>query len=166
MSGSGIYDYDDLLRDELAAEDTRKASLEQRGLAVITTSGALVTLLFGLAVLSTSGKHPVHLSPVANGALGLALGFFVLAALAALFTNQPMDYKQASPKDIADLVNAGVMASPNEARKDVAGARIDELSAARAKNGMKATVLAWALRFETIAVLAVAVGVWDILSPF
>src|SRR5204863_5652630 len=43
----------DYLNDQLARQDARKVSLEQRALAVITTSGALVTLLFGLAALSS-----------------------------------------------------------------------------------------------------------------
>ncbi|HEX8117309.1 MAG TPA: hypothetical protein VF521_08555, partial [Pyrinomonadaceae bacterium] len=52
-SESGYAAYGDFIKDELEAQDKRKASFEQRGLAVITTSGALVTLLFALAALST-----------------------------------------------------------------------------------------------------------------
>src|SRR6266540_1704964 len=46
---AGYVAYGDFVKDELDAQDKRKSSFEQRGLAVITTSGALVTLLFALA---------------------------------------------------------------------------------------------------------------------
>ena len=42
---SGYTVYGEFVKDELEAQDKRKASFEQRGLAVITTSGTLVTLL-------------------------------------------------------------------------------------------------------------------------
>jgi hypothetical protein len=35
------------MQDQLAAEETRRTSLEQRGLAVITSSGVVATLGFG-----------------------------------------------------------------------------------------------------------------------
>jgi hypothetical protein len=45
--------YTALIIEQLAEERSRKTSLEQRGISVITSSGALVTLLFGLAALTT-----------------------------------------------------------------------------------------------------------------
>lgn len=50
---AGLVVYGEFIKDELEVQDKRKASFEQRGLAVITTSGVLVTLLFALAALST-----------------------------------------------------------------------------------------------------------------
>ena len=44
--------YGEYIKEQLNAQEARKNSLEQRGLAVITTSGALVTLLFGLTALT------------------------------------------------------------------------------------------------------------------
>jgi hypothetical protein len=57
---AGLAIYCGLLRDELTAQDARKESFERRGLAVVTTAGALATLLFGLAALSLTGQmHPL-----------------------------------------------------------------------------------------------------------
>lgn len=58
----GTSVYSDFLAGELAAQDARKASFEQRGIAVVTTAGTLVTLLFGLAALSTSVAKAQQLS--------------------------------------------------------------------------------------------------------
>ena len=52
--------YADFIKEQLDAQEARKVSLEQRGLAVITTSGALVTLLFGLTALGAAGYHLRH----------------------------------------------------------------------------------------------------------
>lgn len=163
---SGASVYDELLKDELASEDDRKSSLEQRGLAVITTSGVLVTLLFGLAALSTKSESTFDLSGFAESALAVGLIFFVLAAIFGLRTNAPRDYEQASPSDIKLLLDEEPISDDDAARIDVAHVRVDELTAARARNGEKADLVLWAMRFEVLAVTAVAIAIWDVLSPF
>lgn len=40
------------MKEQLTEERARKSSLEQRGIAVTTSAGAIVTLLFGLTALS------------------------------------------------------------------------------------------------------------------
>ena len=52
--GSEVYA--DFIKSMLDAEDSRKSSLEQRGISIITTSGTLVTLLFGLTAAITGAK--------------------------------------------------------------------------------------------------------------
>ena len=74
-SGTGAYGA--LLRDEIAAQDQRKASFEQRGLAVIITSGTLVTLLFALAALSTKEKATFILPGAAQDWLTAALAMLL-----------------------------------------------------------------------------------------
>jgi hypothetical protein len=69
-------------------QDERKFSLEQRGLAVITTSGTLATLLFGLVALATK-SNDFRLPVRASGPLAVALGAFAAAALLALLTMHP-----------------------------------------------------------------------------
>lgn len=160
---SGVFDYDDLLKDEISAEDARKESLEQRGLAVITTSGVLVTLLFALSALSTKSEPTFDLSDFASVVLAIALALFVGAAVLALIVNQPMDYIAANPNDIEPLLEATPIASAEQARKDVALVRVIELRAARGCNGTKATWLVWAMALEVAAVVAVACAVLSIL---
>ena len=47
----------DLITKELDAEQSVTASLQSRGLAVISSSGTLVTLLFGLSAVATTAQH-------------------------------------------------------------------------------------------------------------
>jgi hypothetical protein len=51
------HDLREYLKDELARQDARQSSFEQRGIAVVTTAGTLVTLLFGLAALYGVSKR-------------------------------------------------------------------------------------------------------------
>lgn len=62
--GSSIYAA--YVNEQLAAQDSRKTSIEQRGIAVITTSGTLVSLLFGLVAVLTAAddyQYPEEQSP-------------------------------------------------------------------------------------------------------
>lgn len=160
---SGVFDYDELLKDELAAEDARKDSLEARGVAVVTTAGALVTLLFALSALSTKEEATYELSDFASVVLAIALVLFVGAAIVALLINRPMDYIGAKVDDIDALLKSKSPSTSEEARTDVAFARLTELRSARAVNGKKANLLLVAMGFEVGAVLAVAVAVVSIL---
>ena len=81
--------YADYIKEQVEAQEARKLSLEQRGLAVITTSGVLVTLLFGLTALTVRRAATFDIPNTAAGLLVGALVFFVLAALLAIITNLP-----------------------------------------------------------------------------
>jgi hypothetical protein len=70
----------DLLADQLDAERARHASLEQRGISVITTSGTLITLLLALAGL-TGRASGIKLPDVAQWLLRVALILLPLAAM-------------------------------------------------------------------------------------
>lgn len=163
---SGISQYDSLLKEKLASEDSRKASLEQRALAVITTSGALVTLLFGLGALSTKQEATFDLSNFAASALAVALGLFIVAAALALRTNRPVDYQEVKPEEIESRLKEQPPLSEQDAIEDIALTRVKELRSAREKNGKKAKLLQWAMSLEVVAVLAVSVAIWDLLDPF
>src|SRR5690348_5642945 len=85
--------YAQLIADQLLEERTRKASLEARGITVITTSSALSTLLFGLtAGLTTLSRF--RLPPAAKLPLVLTLATFVFAAAFSLAVNMPLRYRE------------------------------------------------------------------------
>jgi hypothetical protein len=80
--------YDTLIKDLLVAAEDRAKGLEARGIAVITTSGTLVTLLLAAAGLAT--RTPSF--SIDRWALDLAAAAgicFALAALCALLANLP-----------------------------------------------------------------------------
>jgi hypothetical protein len=159
---SGVAAYGELLKEELDIQDARKASLEQRGLAVVTTAGALATLLFALAALSTKSQTFV-LPHAAQVWLRWALISFVVAAVFALMTNVPMRYDAVT----ADAIRGRLLATPMKdkaaAEKDIALTRVKALRDAKSKNGRKAWFLLFAMLAEVLAVGCVARAVWIII---
>lgn len=157
--------YAALIAEQLAEERARKASIEARGLSVITTSGALVTLLFGLGSL-ISGVEGYAL-PVAGSWLLLgALAAFLLAALAAIVANFPLRYREVSVGGLRRLTAPEwwTNTEPAAARR-AAEARLNVLERARSTNAFKATALIAAMVVEVIAVVLVAAAVAVILWP-
>lgn len=109
--GSEVYA--DFIKSMLDAEDSRKSSLEQRGIGVITTSGALVTLLFGLTATITSAKT-FTLPPAARDWLTPAAILFVAAAAAGILVNVPLFYGKIEVSR-ATLARPGKMTRPTPA---------------------------------------------------
>jgi hypothetical protein len=170
---SGIDAYGELLKDELDTQDRRKASFEQRGLAVITTSGVLVTLLFALAALSTKQAQTFVLPDTARDWLLAALVTFVLAAVAAVITNIPLSYQAVDAAEIRGRLRGAPIRvrtaggrlldppvrSADAAAKDIALTRVKALASAKTKNTFKGYVLLAAMALEVMAVGCVAKAV-------
>jgi hypothetical protein len=149
LDGSEVFG--DYINKELERQIARKTSFEQRGLAVITTAGALVTLLFGLAALSTNQETFV-LPDTSKVLLLVALGFFVIAIAAALATNVPLVYQNVTPQGLSQAVQTRWSETPSAARKTVAKTQLKVVLSARTVNGVKAWLLFAAITCELCAV--------------
>ena len=69
-----------------------KTSLEQRAIALITTSGVLVTLVFGFVAAVTKSKNLANFTSDEKILIGVALGLFVACAAIALWINVPKSW--------------------------------------------------------------------------
>ncbi|GIJ51672.1 hypothetical protein Val02_85580 [Virgisporangium aliadipatigenens] len=79
-------EYATFVKDLLEAEEKRGTGMETRALAVVTSSGTLVTLMLALAALATrvlQFRVPDH----ALGLAGLATASFVVAGILAALVN-------------------------------------------------------------------------------
>ncbi len=159
----GFAAYGELLKDELEAQEKRKASFEQRGLAVITTSGTLVTLLFALAALSTKENDTFVLPANARTWLSAGLTLFVLAAILAVLTNVPLRYQAVTADGVKKRLNESPVRDATEAAKDIALTRVKVLRDAKRKNGLKGLVLVCAMILEVAATFCVARAIAIIL---
>jgi hypothetical protein len=160
-AGSG---YGQFISDQLTQERSRKTSIESRGVTVVTTSGTLVTLLFGLTAGLTAASG-FKLPGGAKLPLLLALIAFVIAAGFGIVTNMPLRYQEATPAGLAKLVNAKSWTAPaTTGELSVAAAQIALLSAARSADNLKVQLLIVAISAELVAVAflawAVAVILW------
>lgn len=157
--GSDVYA--DFIKSLVDAENSRKSSLEQRGLAVITTSGTLVTLLFGLIAVITSSTTFVLPGRV-HGWLAAAAILFVLAALTGIVVNIPLFYGQA-------VITEGELRSSwhdpaSDAQASVTSVRLKSLDQAIKVNSRKAWLLVFSVLLELAAVVILTIGIFEIIN--
>jgi hypothetical protein len=150
--------YTEYAKAELDLQHSRKDSLEQRGLAVVTTSGALVTLLFGLVAVLTDVTD-FALPNAARPWLYSALGLFFLAALGALLTNAPLRYVTVKPEDLREAARTRWEDSAKAAHRKVFITRVNVMADTKRKNDLKGRVLLAAMAAEVLAVGSVGMAV-------
>ena len=105
IMGPGAKVIMSLLETELKGEDARKTSIEGRAAGVITTSGTLVTLLFGLVAIIT--KLTNYQAPTSSVfAILAALVLFVAAAVVALLATDVKTYQRVDLEKLDKTVKA------------------------------------------------------------
>jgi hypothetical protein len=160
---SGREVWSEFLKDELASEAARRDSLEQRGTAVITVSGALVTLLFGLAALATKAEPTYRLTSEARSYLYVGLALFVVSALLAIATNVPLRYGAIDESAAQRIIDKYLEDSLADAQTRVAATRAKLLPNNRKRNGLKARFLVGAVGTQAAAVLFVGLAMVEVL---
>ena len=154
--------YGDYAAEQVTREEQRKASLVAGGLAVVTTAGALATLLLGLATLSKKAHTSTGtfvLPDAARGSLKVALIFFAAAAIAALLTNFPVRLRYVDPADLKDLIGDSSK-DVATAEEDVGVTRTVILEDLQKWNDRKGWALFVACVLEVVAIVFVVIAVW------
>jgi len=149
--------------NQLDTEEKRRASLETRGLAVITTSGTLVTLLLALAALVTQQKD-YRLPESVNAWVTTSLISFVAATALAIGANAPQMYRVVDVAALKTIVRARWESSSDDAIKTLTATRLDELQRAQAVNGVKGYLLLGAAVAQGVAIGGLTVAVAIILG--
>lgn len=157
----------DLLESELARELQLKSSLEQRGITVITASGALVTLVFGFSALLTKGTTFGNFTASEKVFLVLALGSFVLASAFGVSANIPRAFGQLRTArvppsiDVDRYYSLGVWTALRTGRDQ--GILADEISDAirdtKNSNRRRAQAIRVATTLQAFAILALGFAV-------
>lgn len=157
--GSEVYT--EFIKSMLDAEDSRKSSLEQRGIGVITTSGTLVTLLFGLTAAITGAKA-FTFPAAARDWLTPAAVLFVAAAAAGMAVNVPLFYGkiEVGRTDLEPVWQDDVA----DARAAVTAVRLARVHAGQSVNNVKAWILVIGAVLELAAVAMLAVGIINIIQ--
>lgn len=150
--------YGPLMVTMLSEQAARKSSIEQRALAVITTSGALVSLLVALSALLLGKDAGLRLHAGPRAALVAAVVAFVAAAILALMANTPRAYRDFAPEDV-DRMLAEWDSGGEDALWLVSQAHADHLKRATEANEKKALLLQIAVGAEVGAVALIALGV-------
>jgi hypothetical protein len=159
---AGAKVYADAVKEVLEGEERWRASVESRGHTVITGSGALVTLLFGLAALLTKATAYVPSVPV-RVLLVIALVLFALAALAAIGTQMPLPAAVVDVEKVMAYHENRWQDPERVAQCNVTRTRVDSLAIVQSHIQLKAVLLATAVSLQVGAVVVLAAGVGVVL---
>ncbi len=149
--------YSETIKSALAEERATKSSIEQRGVAIVTTSGALATLLFGFGAFVYKSTSPSFTNE-GIAFLMTAVVLFVVAAAFGLLANRPALYREA------DIPSLRQRTEKEEWHKDTAaeGARRDSLlyvgmiEVYRQTNATKARYVYLGIGLEILAISCIA----------
>jgi hypothetical protein len=156
--------YAEFAQELLSTEEARRTSLEQRGLAVITSSGVLATLGFGALVLAK--REAAIPMPGASPYLLIGSAVALLAAVAlALLTNAPIRQRAINPISFAKSVRDHAADDEMSAMIRVTATRIRLLDTARGANNLKAILCIVAMAAEVLGIALLGATVcWVILQ--
>jgi hypothetical protein len=156
-------EYSSFLKDLLEAEEKRNTGMETRALAVVTSSGTLVTLLLALAALATRVQR-AQLPGLALGAAAMAAVLLVAAAVCAGVANAPWRGWGLKPECLGtELWERWDHASDNPVAK-IAATRLRMWAATHQQTQRKAKLVFTAAMLQGAGALALTVAVISILS--
>jgi hypothetical protein len=158
VADEGFEVYADFTQAQLATEEARKASLEQRGLAIVSVSGVMATLGFGSLALTTRAA-PGNLPGAGAVLLFVGAAAFLIAAGLALAMNAPLRHKAVSPATVKKEIREHEHDDRKTALVWVTATRINLLDATRRSNNLKALLFMAAMIAEIAGIAALGSAV-------
>jgi Flp pilus assembly protein TadB len=122
VTDSGLP-YAPFVEQELKAERERRATLDSRGQAVVTTSGALVTLLTAIGAVVFKLKGLI-VPDEARYALVTALACFIIAAFFGILVTINFKYDVASKKTLQQLPRSHSNDSAELAQRNIVATNV------------------------------------------
>lgn len=141
----------------LSGRPCARISLE-RATKCPPTSGILITLLFGFAAIARKSDQ-FQVPESARPWFYLALGAFVIAAVAGLAGNSPRKYRGSKSAALERLLREKWSDPPRIARRRVAATHVVIYHSYRKVNRFKAFMLTGAIASEVAAVILLAVAI-------
>jgi hypothetical protein len=148
-----------LVATRLTEEEKRGNSLQARGLAVVTTSGTLVTLLIAIAKFGGSSEIPAKVQAVGPWLLAAAAVAFVAAAVGGLLANLPRVFVRPRLSDLEQRIKNDWAAPAGSAEKTVGLARARQLQELERGNDNAARAVLAAIAAEVLAIALAAAAV-------
>lgn len=159
--------YANYLKEQLEFERNVTASLESRGTWVITSSGALVSLLLG--VLTAVVPRVEELPRSSAALLACACALFVAAAVAAIGVAMPQPYVDLDPDTFEQHLRTEWEDPASSAEIRTTVERLDAFRAVHRANSRKGLLLLLAAAAEVAAVATMAIAAFFMLlssAPF
>lgn len=157
--------YAAFIESELKAERDRRAAYDGRGQSLVTTSGALVTLLGGLAALVRTPPM-VRLPTPASVAVSIALVLFVCAATCGIIAGWNRLYAVATVPTMHRMTSGHWKDDEVDARNNVAGVQLRTLDTLRRANEFKVRWVSVGLIMQASALAVLAVAVTIVIATY
>ncbi|MFJ4656240.1 hypothetical protein ACIP5Y_33665 [Nocardia sp. NPDC088792] len=141
---------------QLAAEYERRTAYDARGQALITTSGALFTLLAVITAVTRTPAVPQLPSAVLI-AVGVTLSLFVAATVCGVVAGWNKPHEVATPETLTHMLATHWTDTEVSARHSVATLSISTLVSLRRSNAFKALCVAIGLAIQVAALFALGV---------
>jgi len=154
--------YAAFIESELKAERERRAALDSRGLALVTTSGSLTTLLAAIGAFVT-GRAGFQLPSASIWPLLLTLITLAAAAGCGLLASHNRPYRVADRGTLSAMTGARWSTHEVDARNAVASINAETVLTLRRGNNDKAYLLVAGLTSQLVGLLALGVAVGIIL---
>ncbi len=154
MSDQGAT-YAAYIESALKAQEERRASLDARALAVLSTSGGLLTLVFALTVLVTGDTFRV--SPEGARGVAVALAFFLAASVTGLIANRLTPYEVPADETLGRLISDHWKDDEVDARNICAAMNLATVASLRAGNNRKARLTEVALLLQLLAITSLVI---------
>jgi hypothetical protein len=154
--------FETLVAEQLTEERARKTSLEAKGAAILTTTAALVGLLFGFTTLVAGQTLKGADLQGARDLLWYALLALLVAAGCGLAVNFPWPYREVVPAAMRDMIDHWTD-DPIDGEKRAARARTRIYESARHVDGIKALVVFAGTAFEVVGVVLLAFAVRSVV---
>jgi hypothetical protein len=151
------------IQRELQAERERRRFLDARGIAVITTSGSLTTLLAAVGAF-VSSRSSFRFPSDAVGPLILTLTAFAVAAANGIMVTAGRLYAVATPDQLNTMLTDKWNTDEVDARNYVARLDVKTIDSLRDGNNTKAGWLTAAIISQVVGLLALTVAVYTILA--
>lgn len=147
-------------RDQLAQERSAKEALERRGLGIVATNAAIVSLLFAFGEITTDASTPIGV--VVAVVTFAAMGLFAISARFGLLVNRPGEYAGSSVRAMIALAThaqSWARRDKTEAERVVALDIAKLIDKDRLANNAKGERLRTAVRLQVAGLVALALAV-------
>jgi hypothetical protein len=154
------------LQEQLDSEKQRKQSLEQRGITVITSAGAIATLIFAVSAFVSKSISTASFVRAEALPIKLSIVAFLVAALFGLATNLPFRYGAIVAKSLNEGFSKALVKEGGSIgyRLSIIRADSEILRRNQRLNFFKSEILLGGFVFEIIGIGLLVWAVFEITS--
>jgi hypothetical protein len=150
----------DFINQAIETEKAYKTSFEGRGLAVVTSSGAVLAILLGLASWISQEKSPIKIHGATIWILVDSAVLLMLSSALGILVSAPRRRAGPDPQDIYRFLEINKWnAEGDKARRVIARQRLRQWQGMRTTNERRGRVLRWSIILEVLGFLMIGSAV-------